>query len=60
MHFQDLKISLEEMSSKGEGCLEKHTTHPTHVEWVREARTVLDIRMFVSSLCDIFALQQTV
>merc|ERR1719175_602644 len=41
MHFQDLKISLEEVSSKRERGLKEHATHATHMKWVREARTVL-------------------
>ena len=41
MQFQDLNICLEEVSSKGEGCLEEHPTHSTHVQWVGVARAIL-------------------
>ena len=29
------------MSSEGEGCLEEHPAHATHVEWVGEAGAIL-------------------
>ena len=41
MQFQDLNICLEEVSSKGEGCLEEHPTHSTHVQWVGVAGAIL-------------------